>query len=98
MDVESIGLAEAVRELRAELSEAMSAGEGEHLRFALESVEMEFTVAVTKDAHAEAGIKFWVVNAGAKAGLSSQETHRLKLSLAPKDVVTGHPPEIADEE
>ncbi len=93
-----IELADAVRELRRELTAAMDMAEGQRLRFALEAVEMEFLLEVRKEAGGEAGIKFWVVNLGAKGGVSSGSTHRVTLTLNPKDVQTGRAPEIADEE
>jgi len=93
-----VGLADAVRALRSELTAAMQGSEGERLRFELDAVEMEFLLEVRKEGGGEAGIKFWVISLGAKGGVSSGSTHRVKLSLSPQDVVTGRKPQIADEE
>ena len=93
-----VGLAEAVRELRSEVAEAMAGAEGERVQFSLDTVEMEFQVAVTQEVRVEAGVKFWVVNAGGKAGEQSRATHRVTLSLTPKDTIGGGSPLIADEE
>lgn len=93
-----VGLADAVRALRSELTAAMAEAEGQRVQFELGSVEMEFLVEVQKEGGGEAGIKFWVVSVGAKGGLSSGSTHRVKLALSPKDVVTGRKPQIADDE
>ncbi len=95
---EWIGLADAVRALRSELTGAITQAEGERLQFNLESVEMEFLLEVRREAAAEAGIKFWVVNAGVKGGMSRGSTHRVTLALTPKDLRTGSSPQISDEE
>lgn len=91
-------MADAVRALRSELTAAMAEAEGQRLQFELDSVEMEFLLEVRKEGEAEAGIKFWVICVGAKGGVSSGSTHRVKLALSPKDIVTGSKPQIADEE
>ena len=91
-------MADAVRALRSELTAAMQGSEGERLRFELDAVDMEFLLEVRKEGGGEAGIKFWVISLGAKGGVSSGSTHRVKLSLSPQDVATGHKPQIADEE
>ena len=64
-------MADAVRALRSELTAAMSEGEGQRLRFELDGVEMEFLLEVRKEGSGEAGIKFWVINVGGRAGVSS---------------------------
>ena len=98
MDERWVSLADAVRALRSELTTAMTDAEGERLRFALDAVEMEFLLEVNKEGSAEAGVKFWVISVGARGGVSSGSTHRVKLALTPKDIATGRTPEISDEE
>jgi hypothetical protein len=93
-----VGLADAVRALRSELTVAMAEGEGQRLRFELGEVEMEFLLEVTKEAGGEAGVKFYVISLGGKAGVTSGSTHRLKLVLTPQDAATGRKPSISDEE
>src|SRR4051812_20280909 len=93
-----VGLADAVRALRSELTAAMAESEGQRLRFELGTVEMEFLLDVRKEAGVEAGVKFWVISLGAKGGVSSGSTHRVKLALSPVDVATGRTPQIADED
>lgn len=78
-----IPLASAIRALRAELLEAVRAGQGEELRFALGPVELELQVQAASERGGEVGIKFWLVSIGAKGGRSSEATHTLRLSLTP---------------
>ncbi len=63
----SIGLADAVKALRAELNVAIKRAAGEAVRFEMGEVEMEFLVAIEKTEGADAGIRFWVVSIGAHA-------------------------------
>jgi hypothetical protein len=78
-----IPLASAIRALRAELQAAVRAGGGEDLRFALGPVELELQVQAGSEGGGEAGIKFWLLSAGAKASRSSSATHTVRLSLTP---------------
>jgi hypothetical protein len=58
-----LALSEVIAQLRAELAEAMRAGENEQLRFELGPVEVELTVGVEKEAKPGAKAKFWVSSA-----------------------------------
>jgi len=78
-----IPLATAIRVLREQLQDAVRAGEGEELRFALGPVELELQVEAAHEGGGEAGIKFWLVSIGAKGGRSSSTTHTVRLSLTP---------------
>jgi Trypsin-co-occurring domain 2 len=80
----AVALADVVANLRAELAEAMRAGEGEELRFELGPVEVELTVAVDREAKPGAKVKFWVLELGADATLGSTSTQRIKLTLDPR--------------
>ncbi|MFF8310386.1 trypco2 family protein [Streptomyces lydicus] len=80
-----VGLADAVRGVRAELQEAMAEGQDEALRFEVGPVELEFAVDVRKEGGAEAKAKVYVVSFGARGGLTATATHRLKLTLQPQD-------------
>jgi hypothetical protein len=78
-----VGLAEAIKALRSELTSSMAEGSDKELKFRLGPVEMEFAVAVTREAGGEAGVKFWVVSLGGKGTLTSETTHRVTLQLQP---------------
>lgn len=93
----SVGLADAVQALRAELATAMEESQDEALRFELGPVEMEFLLEVQRDVGGEAGVKFWVVSLGAKGSVSRGSTHRVTLSLTPRDAA-GQSPLIRDVE
>jgi hypothetical protein len=97
----SVGLAEAIRELRRELTEAMAEGQDQQIRFELGPVEMEFLLEITKAAEGDAGVRFWVISLGGKGSVSSGSTHRVNLSLTPRKHSPGAPPvplEISDAE
>ncbi|GAA0906127.1 trypco2 family protein [Pseudonocardia zijingensis] len=79
-----LALSEVVAQLRAELTEAMSAGEDEQLRFELGPVEVELTVGVDKEAKPGAKAKFWVLELGSEARFATSSTQRIKLTLDPR--------------
>lgn len=76
-------LADAIDDLRRELSEAMGRGEGERLRFRLGTVSMEFEVGITQSVGGDGAVRFWVVSAGASGERGSLTTHRISLELQP---------------
>jgi Trypsin-co-occurring domain 2 len=92
-----IELAEVIGELRRELQEAISAGEGEQLRFELGPVELEATVAVEKGGGG-AKVRFWVIEVGGDAKVGEVSTQRVKLSLQPRLAGGGRVWVAADEE
>jgi hypothetical protein len=79
-------LASVVRQLRAELNEAMDEAEGERLRFELGPVELSLTVTVGREATPGAKIRFWVIEAGAGAKVSREAVQDIKLVLTPRDL------------
>lgn len=81
-----LDLASVLRQLRAELDEAMDAAEGERLRFELGQVDVSLTVTVGREAASGAKIRFWVVEAGADAKISREEVQEIKLALIPRDM------------
>ncbi len=97
-DEQWVGFSDAVRALRSELTRAMAEGEGQRLQFELGDVEMEFLLEIKKEGSGEAGVKFWVISLGGKAGVSSGTTHRVKLVLSPRDAVTNRRATISDDE
>jgi hypothetical protein len=79
-----VGLTDAVRELRKEIGAAMTAAEGEDLRFELGPIEIEFALTLTRTGGADAGVNFGVVAVGARGERGSETVHRLTLTLEPK--------------
>jgi RNA 3'-terminal phosphate cyclase len=96
-----IGLAETLGQLRAELAEAQAKGADERLRFEIAEAEVEFQVAVSREATPGGKIKFEVVSVGgvelgADGKISKETTHRITLKLAVKDGETGRHAEVTD--
>ncbi|MFF2199030.1 trypco2 family protein [Streptomyces sp. NPDC058145] len=75
-----IGLGEAIRALRAELTEAKGEGEGSWMRFQVSPVDLELQLVVTKDVNGKIGWK--VVEAG--ASIDSAKTQKVNLTLTPQ--------------
>ena len=83
-DLMAVELAELIGQLRADLTEAMHAGEDADLRFEVGPVELELTVAVDKEAKPGAKVRFWVVEIGADIKAASSNTQRIRLTLDPR--------------
>jgi len=90
-----ITLADAIQNLRSELSRAMQAGASEDLRFRLGPIEMEFEIEVGTEAQGKAGIKWWIIEAGGGAKRSSSSTHKIKLRLEPLTAM-GSPVDVSN--
>lgn len=84
-------LAEVIQALRTELIAAQQQGQGETIKFNLNTVEVELETVVEKEAGASATgkIKFWVLNADAE--VSGKYKHaakqKIKLSLEAVEIV-----------
>jgi hypothetical protein len=83
--VPGVELASVIRQLRAELNEALADAEGERLRFQLGPVEVALTVTVGQETTPGAKVRFWVIEAGADAKVSRGAIQDIKLVLTPVD-------------
>ena len=92
-----IELADVIRDLRAELVEAMKVGRDESLQFALGPIEIELTIVVEKKGGTGAKVRFWVVEVGGEAGVSKSGTQRIKLVLQPELTGSSGPVKVTDE-
>jgi hypothetical protein len=90
-----VPLAEWIQALRAELEQAQQAGAGRQLQFTVGPLDLEFEMAVSREAGGEGGIKFWVLSLGASGKRVGETTQRVKLTLNPK--VDGRPLIVEDE-
>ena len=95
----AIELAELIGTLRAELTAALEAGEGALIQFELGTVELDLVIAVDKEASPGAKVRFWVVELGSEAKISSSKMQRIRLKLDPRaSGQRGHRPLISGEE
>jgi hypothetical protein len=81
---QGVELAQMISQLRQDLISAMQAGEDKELLFELGPVELELTVAVSKEGGPNAKVRFWVIEVGADGKVASQSTQRIKLTLDPR--------------
>jgi hypothetical protein len=91
-----IGLSDAVDALRRELTAARQSGQGQPTLFEVGPVEIELSVVVKKSGSGRAGVNIGVVTIGGGGGLAREQTHRVKITLTPKDRSTGSAPIIND--
>ncbi|TXS36979.1 hypothetical protein EAO72_26730 [Streptomyces sp. or43] len=96
-----IELTQAVAVLRQQLVAAATAASGQAPLFDVRELTMEFSVELRRDAQAKAGFRAWVVSGESSAAVSKHKSHRVTLTLAPKNAVDGSSwvignPEAAD--
>ncbi|MGW0834344.1 trypco2 family protein [Streptomyces prunicolor] len=80
-----VPLAEAITKLRRELRQAMDDGDGEPLKFELDSVVLELEVGITTTGGADAKVGLWsVVTLGSSVERERGSLHKLTLTLSPR--------------
>lgn len=90
-----IELSSVIKDLREELEQAITAAEGEALRFELGPIELEVSVALERTGQAGAKVRFWVVESGAEATVNALSTQHIKLTLQPTLRGTDGPPFVS---
>jgi hypothetical protein len=76
-------MAEALEGLRFELQKAAHWGNTQQLRFKPGPIEVSFEATVTSVGKAKAGVRWWLIEAGAEGSLESAQRQRIKLTLNP---------------
>lgn len=86
-----IRLADALSELRSEISRAKREGEGKDVRFAAKEIEVELSIDFGWAAEASGEVSKWVpfVDLSAKGGADQRSLHTVRLSL---EIDTGGDP------
>src|SRR5262249_30699082 len=80
-----IGIAEVIRQLRGDLNLAAWQGENAEPRFGLGEVELEVEGVLGTSRGGDATARLWVVDASWSGKASKTASHRVKLTLQPKD-------------
>jgi hypothetical protein len=88
-------LADFIGALRSELRAAALARDPE-LQFNVGPVTVEFTLMTHHEGGGKAGVRFWVVEAGASASVANESTQKVTLELAPVSA-SGEPWRVSDE-
>jgi hypothetical protein len=95
---DNVTVADAIKQLRAQLEDAQQEGIGKGLRFLARSVEVELTIVFKTEAEGGAGVKVaWFLDVSGKAKAADETTHKVKLVLEPvgRD---GKPTLVSDRE
>ncbi len=90
-----VPLADFIGALRSELRTAGLAKDPQ-LQFNVGPVTVEFTLMTHHEGGGKAGVRFWVVEAGASATMANESTQKVTLALAPV-TASGEPWQVADE-
>jgi hypothetical protein len=88
-------LAEAVKTVRDELLRAAAQGAGSDVAFEVGPIELEFSVELRRDRQTRGGIKAYIVSAEKNVAASRGLTHRVSLTLTPRQTDSGDPLLIA---
>jgi hypothetical protein len=80
-----VELSAAIGHVRKELARAIEAGRDSPVAFRAGPIVLDFEVAFTASAGADAGVKVWVVSFGAKGEVAHTTTNRLTVTLSPVD-------------
>ena len=88
-------LADFIDALRAELRAAALAKDPQ-LQFNVGPVTVEFTLMTHREGGGKAGVRFWVVEAGASASVANESTQKVTLALTPV-TASGEAWQVADE-
>ena len=89
LDSGGVELASAIGQVREQLALAIEQGKNSPIAFRAGPVEMEFEVTFSVTVGGDAGVRVWVVSAGAKGEQVRGRTHRLTVSLTPVDRAGG---------
>lgn len=76
-------LANAIRAVRAALLDARDDANGRGMPFEVGPVELQVTVAFTKDASVRGELKVLVADGQAGGGVTGQTTHQVKVTIQP---------------
>ena len=90
-----VPLAEFIGALRSELRTAALARDPQ-LQFNVGPVTVELTLMTHQEGGGKAGVRFWVVEAGASASVANESTQKVRLELTPVST-SGQPWHVADE-
>lgn len=74
-------LSEAIAAVRQGLADAQQDGEGSPIRFNVKEVSLELGLELRATGSGSAGVKAFVVTAGAKGERSTTSTHRMTVTL-----------------
>jgi hypothetical protein len=80
---DNVTVADAIKQLRAQLEDAQREGMGKGLRFLSKSVEVELAIVFKSEIEGGAGIKAWFLDVSGKAKAADEMTHKVKLVLEP---------------
>ncbi|MFF0555395.1 trypco2 family protein [Streptomyces sp. NPDC004266] len=93
-----IELADAIQSVRDQLITAAGRATGQAVAFEVGDIEMEFTIELRQEVKGSGKVKAWVVEAGADATRAKGETHRVAVTLKPRNAATGGPWLVGNDE
>lgn len=84
---QAVGIADAIENLRQEMTEAIERGKAQKVRFNVDQVDLELAVEIEREVGGEGKVSFKVfgsgIDLGGKGSLSQAIAHRVKITLKP---------------
>ncbi|WP_413757175.1 trypco2 family protein [Streptomyces sp. MMBL 11-3] len=81
-----IGLKEAIQAAYLELHAAITQIPTiENLNFQYDMIELELAVEVVESSETQGGVKFWVLEGGAKSVRDKKSTHVVRVLISPRN-------------
>jgi hypothetical protein len=93
-----VGLSEAITALHTQIQAARHGAIGQEIAFDVEEIHVEFLLEIVKEATGNSGISFGVVSFGMRGAATTGSTHKLTLTLKPRDSFRGGSVAISGEE
>jgi len=78
---DNVTVADAIKQLRAQIEDAQREGIGKDLRFLAKSVEVELTIVFKRETEGGGGVRAWFLDISGKAKAADETTHKVKLVL-----------------
>jgi hypothetical protein len=80
---DDVTVADAIKQLRAQLADAQKEGVGKDLGFLTKTVELELGIVFKSEKEGGGGLKAWFLELSGKAKSANETTHKVKLVLEP---------------
>ncbi len=91
-----IPLADTIRAVREELTQAVRAAQGQDIQFPVGEVTLEFQVGVTTTGEGGGGVKVWVIEAHVGASYAKESVQKVTVTLGAPVDRAGRPIKVSE--
>ena len=80
---DDVTVADAIKQLRAQLEEAQREGAGKKLGFLMKNIELELGIIFKSEKEGSGVVRSWFLDISGKTKTGGETTHKVKLALEP---------------